>query len=110
MERDKINKLQLIQEIQKTVEQMKIDDVEDNPSAAEEEFQCPCCGKVKPLAGSVLYIQHLFCNDCVLLTEISLELGKIQDPEDMIDIMDDKRFENIYEDLFGIETSPEINN
>jgi hypothetical protein len=109
MEYDKEKKIRLIQEIQATVEQMRLDDIEEQPEAAEEDFQCPCCGMVKLLAGSVIYNQNMFCNDCVLLTEISLALGKIKFPDEMIAFMADRRFENIYEDLFNNATDTSNN-
>jgi hypothetical protein len=64
---------------------------------------------VKLLAGSVIYNQNMFCNDCVLLTEISLALGKIKFPDEMIAFMADRRFENIYEDLFNNATDTSNN-
>jgi late competence protein required for DNA uptake (superfamily II DNA/RNA helicase) len=103
MAEDKEKRLKLISEIQRTVEQMKVDDIEEQPYAASELFQCPCCGEFKPLAGSLLYNANLYCNDCVLLTEVSLALGKITYPDEMIEYMEDKRFEAIYEGLFSFE-------
>lgn len=106
MQEDKEKTLQIINNIQAVVEQMKIDDIENSPDAADEEYQCPCCGDLKTLAGSMIYGSHLFCNECVLITEISLALEKIKSPEEMIEIMGDKRFDNIYHSLFGFpETS-----
>jgi hypothetical protein len=45
----------------------------------------------------------------VLLTEISLALGKIKFPDEMIAFMADRRFENIYEDLFNNATDTSNN-
>ena len=107
MKDNKEKELTLIKHIQAVVEQMKIDDIENSPDAASEEFQCLCCGKHQPLAGSMIYGNNLYCNDCVLLTEISLALNKISNPEEMIQIMADKRFDNIYHSIFGkLEESP----
>lgn len=100
MELDKEKTYRLIKEVEATVEQMKIDDIENSPESAEDIFQCSCCGDSKVLAGSLVYGSYLFCNDCVLLTEVSLALNKIKYPEEMINIMEDKRFVNIYQSLF----------
>lgn len=101
MEISEERKLAIINNIQAITAQMKQDDIQDNPSAAEDNFVCSCCGEVKPLAGSIPYIENLFCNDCVLLTEISLALEKINDPEEMIHAMEDKRFETLYNSIFS---------
>lgn len=100
MEINEEKKLALIKNIQAVTAQMKADDIEENPTAAEESFVCSCCGEVKTLAGTMPYIEMLFCNDCVLVTEISLALGKIKDPEEMIHAMEDKRFETLYNSIF----------
>ncbi|MEW5821038.1 MAG: hypothetical protein AB1782_12675 [Cyanobacteriota bacterium] len=96
-----LTKLAIVNHVQSVVEQMRIDDIENSPGAADEEYQCPCCGDIKNLAGSMIYGDYLFCNDCVLLTEVSIVLDKIKKPEEMIELMEDKRFDNIYQSLFG---------
>lgn len=101
MTNEKKDSLTIIQETQAMVEQMKIDDLEEQPEEATQEFQCSCCGDIKMLAGSMIYGNFMYCNDCVLLTETSLALGKVQDPLDMMDVMKDKRFENVYHATFG---------
>ncbi|MGD9579950.1 MAG: hypothetical protein AB7V50_01125 [Vampirovibrionia bacterium] len=105
MSYDKETTLRIIDSIQPVVKQMIVDDIENSPDAATEQFQCPCCGAVKALAGSMTYDSYLFCNDCVLMTEISLALNKIKDPSEMIEKMSDKRFENLYTSIF--EQDPE---
>ena len=107
LELDKEKTIQVIQYVQAVVEQMRVDDIEDNPGSAEEEFQCVCCGENKTLAGSMIYANNLYCNDCVLITELSLTLGKIKEPEEMVELMADKRFDNIYHTLFDVEELPD---
>lgn len=109
MSYDKELTLRIINSIQPVVKQMVIDDVENSPDAATEQFQCPCCGALKTLAGSMTYDTYLFCNDCVMLTEISLALNKIKDPVEMIEMMSEKRFDNIYETIFEDISEEEVN-
>ena len=97
--------LKKIEEVQKAVEQMKLDDLEESPNFAHEEFQCHCCGESRELAGSVTYGSNLFCNECVLLVEVSLMLGKIKHPEEILEKMEDRRFQNLYESIFQREES-----
>lgn len=101
MEHDKNSKIKIVKEIQLYVEQMKLDDIENSPDAADEMFVCNCCGGVRPLAGSMLYVDAMFCNDCVLIAETSMALNKVKDPRELISLMDEKRFENLYIGLFG---------
>lgn len=102
---DKDTVLNTVTSIQKSVEQMKIDDIEESPESAYEDFTCSCCGEEKILAGSLIYEEFLLCNDCVLLTEVSFALGKIQSVKDIINSMEDKRFELLYNSLFMREES-----
>lgn len=97
---DKQEALEIIENLQNTVEQMKIDDLDEYPEAALEEFKCQCCGEVKILAGSITYGECKFCNDCVLIAETGLALGKIKDVEELLIAMEDKRFENLYKSIF----------
>lgn len=87
------SKEEIIKEMQLVVEQMRLDDIEENPDCANEYFNCDACGEAKPLAGSVLYGHHRLCNDCVLFAEVGFELGQIKDIHELIDAMDDKRLE-----------------
>jgi len=85
------SKEEVIAEMQVVVEQMRLDDIEENPDSQNEYFQCDACGEVKPLAGSVQYNNYRLCNDCVLLAEVGFELNQIKDIEELINAMEDKR-------------------
>ena len=87
------SKEEVIEEMQKVVEQMRLDDIEDNPDSANEYLQCDACGQEAPLAGSIQYGQYRLCNDCVLLAEVGFELKQFSDIQELIDKMDDKRLE-----------------
>lgn len=87
------SKEEVIEEMQKVVEQMRLDDIEDNPDSEFEFFQCDACGQEAPLAGSIQYGQRRLCNDCVLLAEVGFELGQLKDVEELVDKMEDKRLE-----------------
>ena len=84
---------EIIEEMQQVVEQMRLDDIEENPDSANEHFTCNACGDTKPLAGSVQYGPYRLCNDCVLYAEVGFELGQIKDIDELIDAMEDKRLE-----------------
>ena len=86
-------KEEVIEEMQKVVEQMKLDDIEDNPDSENEFFQCDACGQDACLAGSIQYGQYRLCNDCVLLAEVGFELKQLNNIEELIDKMEDKRLE-----------------
>ena len=86
-------KEEIVKEMQLVVEQMKLDDIEENPDCEHEFFQCDACGNMSSLAGSVQYGHHRLCNDCVLLAEVGFELGQIKDIHELIDAMEDKRLE-----------------
>ena len=85
--------LEIVEEMQLVVEQMRLDDIEENPNIVEDFFECDCCSKHKCLAGSVQYKQYRLCNDCVLLAEVGFELGQITKIDELIDAMEDKRLE-----------------
>lgn len=88
------NKEEVVKEMQQVVEQMRLDDIEENPDCENEYFVCDACGGTKSLAGSVQYGQNYrLCNDCVLLAEVGFELGQIKTIDDLIDAMEDKRLE-----------------
>ena len=87
------SKEEIIEEMQLVVEQMKLDDIEENPDSEYEYFTCNACGGTKPLAGSVQYDKYRLCNDCVLLAEVGFELKQIKNIEELIDAMEDKRLE-----------------
>ena len=87
------SKEEIIEEMQQVVAQMVTDDLEDNPDCADEFFECDCCGKTKCLAGSIQYENYRLCNDCVLLAETGFALGKINNIQQLMDAMEDKRLE-----------------
>ena len=84
---------EVVSEMQLVVEQMRLDDIEENPDSEFEYFTCHACGEEKSLAGSVQYGAYRLCNDCVLLAEVGFELGQIKDIDDLINAMEDKRLE-----------------
>lgn len=86
-------KEEVVAEMQLVVEQMRIDDIEENPDSEFEMFTCAACGDTKPYAGSIQYGSYRLCNDCVLYAEVGFELGQIKTIEDLIDAMEDKRLE-----------------
>lgn len=85
----------LVKEMQAVVEQMKIDDIEENPDIENEFFDCDCCGKYKCLAGSIQYNNYRLCNDCVLFAELGFALKKINSVDDLLVAMEDKRLEEL---------------
>jgi len=105
---DREKQIEIVEALQETVNQIRLDDIEECPESAFEEFQCQCCGETKMLAGSLLYEDYLLCNDCVLLAEIGFALKKITNIQELIDSMEDKRFESLYNSLF--ENKGNINN
>lgn len=87
------SKEEVVKEMQLVVEQMRLDDIEENPECETEFFVCDACGSTKPLAGSVQYGNYRLCNDCVLYAEVGFELGQIKDIKELINAMEDKRLE-----------------
>ncbi len=88
--------IRIVEEMQRVVEQMKIDDVSENPDSLNEVFTCSCCGDEKVFAGSVMYDDGVvLCNDCVLLAEVGFVLGKIKTVGDLIKSMEEKRLEKM---------------
>lgn len=95
---------EVIKEMQLVAEQMVKDDLEENPDLAQEYFDCSCCGKSKPLAGSIQYNEYRLCNDCVVLAETGFALGKFTDIQSLIDAMEDTRLEEICQFIKDEET------
>lgn len=95
---------EIAEEMAQVVEQMRLDDIEDNPDIVDEFFDCDCCGENKCLAGSIEYEGYRLCNDCVLLAETSFALNKIKDVQELIDAMEDNRLEGMCEFLKQEET------
>ena len=86
-------KEEVVAEMQLVVEQMRLDDIEENPDCEHEYFTCNACGDTKSLAGSVQYGPYRLCNDCVLYAEVGFELGQIKTIDDLIEAMEDRRLE-----------------
>ena len=84
---------EIVEEMQAVVEQMRLDDIEDNPDIVDENFECDCCGQQKCLAGSIEYEGYRLCNDCVLIAETGFALNKFSNIEELINAMEDKRLE-----------------
>lgn len=91
------NKDAVVKEMQAVVEQMRLDDIEENPDIENEFFDCDCCGKYQCMAGSIQYGDYRLCNDCVLFAEIGFELKKFNSIQDLVDAMEDKRLEEVCE-------------
>ena len=89
--------IELIKELQKVTKQMVEDDIEENPEAEYEYFDCDCCGKSQILAGSIQYGQYRLCNDCVLLAEYGFETKSIKNIDDLIKAMEEKRLAELCE-------------
>ncbi len=88
---------EIVEEMAQVVEQMRIDDIEDNPDIIDEYFDCDCCGETKCLAGSIEYEGYRLCNDCVLLAETGFALKKIKTVQDLIDSIEDRHLEALTE-------------
>lgn len=91
------NQNEVVKEMQLVVEQMRLDDIEENPDIVDDFFDCACCGQYKCLAGSIQYGDYRLCNDCVLFAEIGFELKKFKTVQDLVDAMEDKRLEEVCE-------------
>lgn len=89
------DKVEVTKEMQLVVEQMKLDDIEENPDIVNDFFDCDCCGKNQCLAGSIQYGEYRLCNDCVLFAEVGFELKKFNSVQDLVDAMEDKRLEEV---------------
>ena len=88
-------KIKVIEEMQAVVEQMRLDDIEEDPNLAVETFECSCCAKTKPMAGSIQYEKYRLCNDCVLLAETGFAIGKFNNADELIKAMEDSRLEEM---------------
>ena len=96
---------EIIEEMQAVVEQMRLDDIEDNPDIVDETFDCDCCGENKPLAGSIEYEGYRLCNDCVLIAETGFALNKIKSVTELIGAIEDKNLERLVEFVRAEEKS-----
>ena len=90
-----MNNEEVISDMQKVVYQMKLDDIEENPDSEFEMFDCSACAKAAPLAGSIQYSKYRLCNDCVLMYELALKLGKVKNIEEFMKITEEKRLETM---------------
>lgn len=88
---------EIVEEMQAVVEQMRLDDIEENPDIIDETFECDCCGETKCLAGSIEYEGYRLCNDCVLVAETGFALGKIKSVTELINAIEDKNLERLVE-------------
>lgn len=89
-----MSKAEIIAEMQLVTEQMRLDDIEENPAILEDFFTCDCCAKEACLAGSIEYQKgYRLCNDCVLYAETGFALNKINSIEELMSAMEEKRLE-----------------
>ena len=88
---------EIIKDMQAVVYQMKLDDIEENPESEFEMFECSACAKTSPLAGSIQYSKYRLCNDCVLLYESSLKLGKVKNIDEFMQKTEDIRLKEMCE-------------
>ena len=91
------NNESIIKDMQQVVSQMKLDDIADNPDSEFELFECSACAKSAPLAGSIQYSKYRLCNDCVLMYEVALKLGKVKDIHEFIQKTEDVRLAEMCE-------------
>lgn len=97
--------IKIVEDMQKVMNQMRLDDIADNPDTETELFSCSCCGLDKPSAGSIMYsMDIIFCNDCALLSEVAFAMNKITNISDFLKLMEDKKLENLC-DYVRIEQS-----
>lgn len=90
--------IKIIEDMQQVLQQMRLDDIEDNPDSEFELFSCSCCGEDKPKAGSIMYsMDIILCNDCALLSEIAFAIKKITDISEFMEQMEDKKLANLCE-------------
>ena len=85
------NSESVIKDMQAVIYQMKLDDIEQYPESEFEMFDCSACAKTSPLAGSIQYSKYRLCNDCVLMYETALKLGKINNIEEFMQKTEDLR-------------------
>lgn len=95
---------EIIEEMAQVVEQMRIDDIEEDPNIVDEMFDCDCCGENKCLAGSIEYEGYRLCNDCVLLAETGFALGKIKSVKELIEAIEDKHLAQLSQFIKDEET------
>jgi len=89
------NQEEIIKDMQLVVAQMKIDDIEENPDSEFDMFDCSACAKESMLAGSIQYSKYRLCNDCVLLYELALKLGKVKNIDEFMLKTEDTRLKTM---------------
>ena len=82
---------EVVEEMQKVAEQMRLDDIEENPDCENEFFICDACGEHKSLAGSLQYNEYRLCNDCMMMAETCFELKEITSIEQFLKGMEDHK-------------------
>ncbi len=89
------NQQKIAEDMQRVIEQMKLDDIEENPQSEFELFTCSACAQDAPLAGSIQYSKYRLCNDCVLLYELSLKLKKVKNIDEYMEKTEDLRLKTM---------------
>ncbi len=89
------NNKKIASDMQEVIYQMKLDDIEENPDSEFELFTCSACAKDMPLAGSIQYSKYRLCNDCVLLYELALKLGKVKNIDEFMEKTEDTRLQTM---------------
>ena len=89
------NQEEIINDMQAVIYQMKLDDIEENPDSEFDLFNCSACAKDEPLAGSIQYSKYRLCNNCVLMFELALKLGKVKDIEEYMQKTEDVRLKTM---------------
>ena len=89
------NSESVIKDMQAVIYQMKLDDIEQYPESEFEMFDCSACAKTSPLAGSIQYSKYRLCNDCVLMYELALKMGKVKNIDEFILKTEDLRLEEM---------------
>ena len=89
------NQEDIIKDMQAVIYQMKVDDIEENPDSEFDLFNCSACAKDACLAGSIQYSKYRLCNDCVLMYELALKLGKVQNIEEFMAKTEDNRLKEM---------------
>lgn len=102
------NQEEIIKDMQAVIYQMKLDDIEENPDSEFDLFTCSSCAKDEPLAGSIQYSKYRLCNNCVLMYELALKLGKVQNIDEFMEKTEDNRLKTMC-DFISQESSRENN-
>ena len=90
-----MDKEAIIKDMQEVVNQMRLDDIEDNPESEFELFSCCACAKDMPLAGSIQYSTYRLCNDCVFMFEVAMKLGKVNNINEFMEKTEELRLQTM---------------